>query len=95
MLPSTNALLASTKSTDTPPYLFAISHLIATQLERSIQVFNAGSKKDEPEKYEGGRTASDIVSFAQNKAAESKPPPEVFEITAKDAFQSDCADQQV
>jgi protein disulfide-isomerase A6 len=57
-------------------------------------VFGAGAKSD-PEPYEGGRTSSDIVQFAQNKASESKPPPEVFEITAKDAFTKDCSEAQV
>ena len=57
-------------------------------------MFNAGSK-GEPEPYEGGRTASDIVAYATDKAAESKPAPGVFEITAKDQFTSGCAEQQV
>ena len=60
----------------------------------TIFVFGAGAKS-EPQPYEGGRTSSDIVAYAKDKAAENKPPPEVFEITAKDAFTTDCADQQV
>jgi protein disulfide-isomerase A6 len=57
-------------------------------------VFGAGSKGS-PEPYEGGRTASDIVQFAKDKAAENKPPPEVAELTAVDSFTTDCLEQQV
>jgi len=60
----------------------------------TIFVFGAGPKSD-PEPYEGGRTASAIVEFAKEKASESKPAPEVFEITNKDAFTSNCLDQQL
>jgi hypothetical protein len=35
----------------------------------------------EPEDYEGGRTAGDIVRWAEEKAAENVPAPEVEPIT--------------
>ncbi len=35
----------------------------------------------EPEDYEGGRTAGDIVRWAEEKAAENVPAPEVKQIT--------------
>ncbi len=57
------------------------------------QVFGAGAKGD-PESYEGGRTSSDIVQFATDKANENKAPPEVKEITSAEGFKG-CSDAQV
>ena len=61
---------------------------------RGFQVFSAGSR-GQFTKYEGGRTASDIVAFAKEKATENKPPPEVVEITGQDQFTKDCSEAQV
>ena len=44
----------------------------------TIKYFPAGST--EPEDYEGGRTADDIVAWAEEKAAEDVAPPEVSNI---------------
>ena len=45
----------------------------------TIKYFAPGSS--EPEDYNGGRTASDIVKFAEEKFAENLPAPEVVQIT--------------
>jgi len=47
----------------------------------SIKVFSAGKKDSSSiEDYNGGRTASDIVNFALDKAAENVPAPEIKEV---------------
>lgn len=43
-------------------------------------MFPAGKKDGEAEEYDGGRTASDIVQWALEKAAANVPPPEVYEV---------------
>jgi len=45
----------------------------------TIKMFPSG-KKDGAEDYEGGRTSSDIVSFALDKLAENVDPPEVVQV---------------
>lgn len=47
----------------------------------TIKVFAAGKKDGTAEDYEGGRTKSDIVSFALEKHTETLPPPEVVQLT--------------
>lgn len=42
-------------------------------------------KKDSPEDYNGGRTASDIVTFAKNAAEANAKPRPVVQITMSDA----------
>ena len=44
----------------------------------TIKYFAPGSS--EPEDYEGGRTANDIVAWAEEKFAENVPAPEVSDI---------------
>ena len=44
----------------------------------------------EPEDYEGGRTASDIVRWAEEKAAENVAPPEVKQILGADSVKAGC-----
>jgi serine/threonine protein kinase len=52
----------------------------------TLKVFRPG-KKDAPEDYNGGRTASDIVTFAKNAAeAHAKPRP-VVQITSRAALE--------
>jgi protein disulfide-isomerase A6 len=55
----------------------------------TLKVFRPG-KKDSPEDYNGGRTASDIVTFAKNAAeAHAKPRP-VVQITSRAALDEHC-----
>ena len=47
----------------------------------TIKFFPAGKKSsDMVEDFDGGRTASDIVSWAEEKLAQNVPPPEVHEV---------------
>ncbi len=66
------------------------SHHDLDGMLRIVQVFNAGQQ----EPYEGGRSASDIVEFAKEKAGESKAAPEVVELTSQDNFAADCTNHQ-
>jgi len=56
----------------------------------TIKYFAPGSS--EPEDYEGGRTASDIVRWAEEKFAENVPAPEVKQITAAVDVESACGE---
>ncbi len=62
----------------------------------TIKVFPAGAKDaSSVEDYDGGRTASDIIAWASDKAAESIPPPEVVELTGNAVLKSECQDKQI
>ncbi|XP_047520088.1 protein disulfide-isomerase A6 homolog [Pieris napi] len=56
--------------------------------------FFAGGKKtsDSVEDYNGGRTSSDIVSWALDKLAENVPAPEVLEVTDEEVMKG-CSDK--
>lgn len=43
-------------------------------------MFPSGKKDGESMEYDGGRTSSDIVSWATEKLAENLPPPEVVQV---------------
>lgn len=58
----------------------------------TIKVFKAG-KKDAPEDYNGGRTASDIVTFAKNAASASAPPRPVVQLTNQAVLEEQCKDK--
>merc|ERR1711911_577447 len=55
----------------------------------TIKYFAPGST--EPEDYNGGRTASDIVKFAEEKATENLAPPEVVQVTGEASVEAGCA----
>nr|KAG5692877.1 hypothetical protein BaRGS_002312 [Batillaria attramentaria] len=61
----------------------------------TIKVFPAGKKDGEAEDYEGGRTASDIVQWALDKAAANVPPPEVVEVTSDAVLKDNCEGHQL
>ena len=46
----------------------------------------------EPEEYNGGRTASDIVAWAEEKAAENVSPPEVKQILTDAEIDEGCGE---
>merc|ERR1712117_105410 len=54
----------------------------------TIKYFAPGST--EPEDYNGGRSASDIVKFAEEKFSENLPPPEVVQITSAKNIEEGC-----
>jgi len=56
----------------------------------TIKYFAPGSS--EPEDYEGGRTASDIVRWAEEKAADAIEPPEVKQILSSKDVESACGE---
>ncbi|GFS76046.1 protein disulfide-isomerase A6 [Nephila pilipes] len=59
----------------------------------TIKFFPQGNKDGSAEEYDGGRTASDIVSWALEKLAEFTPPPEVEQVTNADILKRACEDQ--
>lgn len=56
----------------------------------TIKYFPAGKKDPEGEEYTGGRTASDIISWANEKLAENVPAPEIVELTDNSVLQAAC-----
>ncbi|XP_030557220.1 protein disulfide-isomerase A6 homolog [Drosophila novamexicana] len=57
----------------------------------TIKFFPAGSKSSsDAEEYNGGRTASEIISWASDKHTENVPAPELVEITDESTFDSAC-----
>lgn len=52
----------------------------------TIKFFRNGAVED----YNGGRTASDIVSFGRSKYEDNLPPPEVVQLTGPDTMQTVC-----
>lgn len=56
----------------------------------TIKVFRAG-KKDNPEDYNGGRTASDLVTFAKNAAGSAAPKPKpIVQVTSQAVLDEQC-----
>jgi len=56
----------------------------------TIKYFNAGKKSGDPENYDGGRTADDIVRWAEERFVEDIDPPEMVEITSQAVIESEC-----
>lgn len=57
----------------------------------TIKFFPAGSKRSsDAQEYDGGRTASDIVTWALDKHTANIPPPELVEVTDEAAFDKAC-----
>uniref|UniRef100_A0A915JGP5 Protein disulfide-isomerase A6 homolog n=1 Tax=Romanomermis culicivorax TaxID=13658 RepID=A0A915JGP5_ROMCU len=57
----------------------------------TIKYFPAGKKSmSDAQDYDGGRTSSDIVSWANSKVAENVPPPEVIQITSEKDLKEAC-----
>lgn len=60
----------------------------------TIKLFKPGPKSsDSVVEYDGGRTASDIVSWAIDKLAENIPAPEIKQITDEQIFKEYCSDK--
>ena len=60
----------------------------------TIKYFGPGSKSN-PEDYDGGRTASDIVTWSLNKFAENAPAPEVVELVDQSKLEQACDNKQL
>ena len=57
----------------------------------TIKYFAAGKKsRDDAVDYNGGRTASDIVSWALDKHTDSVPAPEIVELTSEKVAREQC-----
>lgn len=62
----------------------------------TIKYFPPGKKsQSDAEDYTGGRTASDIISWAEAKAAENVPPPEVVQVTDAKTLKDSCEGHQL
>ncbi|KAF2352259.1 disulfide isomerase [Trinorchestia longiramus] len=57
----------------------------------TIKFFHNGDVVD----YDGGRTASDIIAWATDKAAANIPAPEVVELTEQSGFQEACKEHPI
>eukprot|EP00035_Acanthoeca_spectabilis_P024556 m.454365 g.454365 ORF g.454365 m.454365 type:complete len:433 (+) comp20653_c0_seq1:190-1488(+) len=61
----------------------------------TIKVFpSGGPKSGDAEDFEGGRTASDIVTYMEEKALESAPAPEVVQLTGQSVL-DECGAKQL
>lgn len=59
----------------------------------TIKFFPGGKKdRDSVQEYDGGRTSSDIVTWALDKFSASVPPPEIIEITSTETY-TECANK--
>lgn len=57
----------------------------------TIKYFPAGKKESgDAEEYTGGRTASDIVSWCNERVANNLPPPEINELTSSATLETAC-----
>ena len=55
----------------------------------TIKYFPAGAKSG-PEEYDGGRTADDIIAWANDKHVVNIPPPELVQITKQANVENEC-----
>ncbi|XP_045446332.1 protein disulfide-isomerase A6 homolog [Melitaea cinxia] len=59
----------------------------------TIKLFNSGKKtSDSVEDYNGGRTSSDIVSWAMEKLAENVPAPEIIQVVNEETMKA-CSEK--
>ncbi|CAL1543731.1 unnamed protein product [Lymnaea stagnalis] len=61
----------------------------------TIKFFQAGDKDEEGVDYDGGRTSSDIVSWALDKLSENIPAPEVNQLINSKVLKTACDDHQL
>lgn len=62
----------------------------------TIKMFPSGKKdQSSASDYDGGRTASDIISWAKDKLAENIPPPEIVQVTSNTILKDNCEDHQL
>ncbi|CAB3400897.1 unnamed protein product [Caenorhabditis bovis] len=61
----------------------------------TIKYFAPGSSASDAQDYDGGRTTSDIVNWANSRAQENLPPPEVLEGYNQEIVEGACKDKQL
>jgi len=62
----------------------------------TIKYFPAGkAAKSNPLEYDGGRTASDIVSWCEAKVVVNYPAPEIVQLTKQDVLKTACEEHSV
>ncbi|CAF3609700.1 unnamed protein product [Rotaria sordida] len=61
----------------------------------TIKFFPSGRKDGQAEEYDGGRTSSDIVTWALDKFQANVPAPDVLEITNQAVLDDNCAEKQL
>jgi len=78
-----------------PFRLGRVDATVSTKLGESFQVKGYPTikvfKNGTPEEYNGGRSKSDIVQFAENILEAIRPPPEVTQILNEKSFSEGCA----
>ncbi|CAI5455386.1 unnamed protein product [Caenorhabditis angaria] len=61
----------------------------------TIKYFAPGSDVSDAQDYDGGRQTSDIVSWAESRAQENRPAPEVLEGINQQVVEDACKDKQL
>ncbi|MFH4974113.1 hypothetical protein AB6A40_000822 [Gnathostoma spinigerum] len=61
----------------------------------TIKFFSPGSSASDAQDYDGSRTASDILSWINDKINENRPPPEVVEATSPEVVDQACKEKQL
>ncbi|WKY15027.1 hypothetical protein Q1695_000499 [Nippostrongylus brasiliensis] len=61
----------------------------------TIKYFAPGSSASDAVDYDGGRTTSDIVTWASSKALENLPPPEIVQATSAEVVEAQCQEKQL
>ena len=75
------ALRRAALSFEIPLYSYTLFYIFRFAGYPTIKWFPAGKKDGDANDYDGGRTASDIVSWAMEKYGENIPPPEVKQVS--------------
>lgn len=61
----------------------------------TIKYFPGGKKDGEAQEYDGGRTSSDIVTWALQKVSENVPAPDVYQVINQDILSENCDGRQL
>ncbi|VDP82075.1 unnamed protein product [Echinostoma caproni] len=67
-----------------------LAQLFGIQGFPTIKYFPPNSSANDAVDYTGGRSTDDIVQWAEEKASEAQPPPELYEIVSQEVFQDAC-----
>ncbi|KAK6030645.1 protein disulfide-isomerase domain protein [Ostertagia ostertagi] len=84
---------ASTCTTSITPSLSTSTNFGSSRFP-TIKYFAPGSTESDAVDYDGGRTTSDIVSWAL-KAMENLPPPEIVQATSSEIVEEQCQGKQL
>jgi protein disulfide-isomerase A6 len=61
----------------------------------TIKFFPPGSGKNDAEEYDGGRTADEIIEWAEGKAVATLPPPELTQIVNDEILSKACGENAI